>query len=231
MSKQAVVPTKCVLYTRVSTGKQAESGLGLEAQLAYCHRIAELRGLEVVEVETDPAISGKDSVSNRPGLQRVLDMASKSDDTVVVVYSLSRLARRQALTWQLLDERGEYRLKIVSATEPFDTSTSMGRAVIGMIGVWNQLEADMCSERTSAALQARKARGLPLGRRPLHVTHPQSCRTIRELYATGAYSFCELAAEADRRGLPTQSGGKWHRTQIERIVKGPEPVVAEEIAQ
>lgn len=224
-------PTKCVLYTRVSTGRQAESGLGLEAQLARCRKIAEEHGYEIVDALADPAISGKDGIEERPGLKRVIELAARNPDMAVVTYSLSRLARRQSLTWALLDERGEYRLQVVSATEPFDVTTTMGRVIIGVIAIFCQLEADLCSERTSAALQARKARGLPLGRRPVHVTDPATCLKIRALWATRRFSFGELATEADRLGLPTQRGGKWQKMQIRRIVNGPEPVVREAAAQ
>src|SRR5580658_4520347 len=134
-------PTRAVLYTRVSTGKQAASGLGLEAQLAKCRAHALHKGYEVVGEYTDEGISGKDSIASRPGLQAVLAAAAKSD-VVVIVYSLSRLSRRQSLTWSLLDDRGEYRLKVESASESFDTSTSMGRAMLGMLSVWATLEAD-----------------------------------------------------------------------------------------
>src|SRR5271166_2681939 len=139
---------RAVLYTRVSTGKQAASGLGLEAQIAACRAHAVRKGYKVVGEFTDAAISGKDAIEKRPGLQSVIAAAAKREDVVVVVYSLSRLSRRQSLTWTLLDDRGAYRLQIESASEPFDTSTPMGRAMLGMLGVWSQLEADMCAERT-----------------------------------------------------------------------------------
>jgi len=152
-----LLPTKCVLYTRVSTGHQAKSGLGLEAQLAACQKQAARKGYEVLGTFTDPEVTGKETLDRgkRPELGRMLDVVKANPGCVVVTYALSRLSRRQKLTWDLLDERGEYRLTVESATEPFDMSTPMGRAMIGMIAIWNTLEADMCSARTSAALQAK----------------------------------------------------------------------------
>src|SRR5579863_4720578 len=120
---------KAVLYTRVSTGKQAASGLGLEAQLAECRAHAARKGYDVVAEYTDAAVSGRDAIEKRPGLQAVLAAATRREDVVVVVYSLSRLSRRQSITWRMLDDRGEYRLQVESASEPFDTSTPMGRAM------------------------------------------------------------------------------------------------------
>jgi site-specific DNA recombinase len=213
---------KAVLYTRVSTGKQAESGLGLEAQLAACRAHAERKGYEVVGTFTDEAISGKDAVERRPGLQRVIELATKQPDVVVVVYSLSRLSRRQSLTWALLDDRGEYRLQVESASEPFDTSTPMGRAMLGMLGVWSQLEADMVSERTSAALEARRARGHKLGAKSLSEVAPKTVLLVHHLAAMAGATHVSVAAKLNEHGIPTARGegkGKWHATTVARVLR------------
>ncbi len=210
---------RAVLYTRVSTGKQAASGLGLEAQLAACRAHAERKGYAVAGVYTDAAISGKDSIDKRPGLQAVLATAARREDVVVIVYSLSRLSRRQSLTWALLDDRGDYRLQIESASEPFDTSTPMGRAMLGMLGVWSQLEADMVSERTSEALAARRARGHTLGAKPLVADRPETVALVRDLYAAGGYTHATLAAELNARGVATMRGARWHATTIARTLR------------
>jgi DNA invertase Pin-like site-specific DNA recombinase len=210
---------KAILYTRCSTGMQAASGLGLEAQLAACRAHAARKGYDVVGEYTDEAISGKDAIDRRPGLQAVLERAARADDVVVIVYSLSRLSRRQSLTWALLDDRGDYRLQIESASEPFDTSSPIGKAMVGMLAIWAQLEADMCSERTSAALAARKARGLPVGGRPLALHAPDVVRMVKDLHATGEYTHASLADELNRRGVATMRGGRWHATTVARTLK------------
>ena len=93
MANPTAEPTKCVIYSRCSTGKQAESGLGLEAQLEQCKRVALAKGLEIIGVESDPGVSGSDALADRPGLQRVLELAPKGSDVAVVAYSLSRVAQ------------------------------------------------------------------------------------------------------------------------------------------
>ena len=219
MAKATRGPTKAVLYTRVSTGKQAASGLGLEAQIAECRRHAERKGYKVIAEHTDAAVSGRDAIEKRPGLQAVIEAAARREDVVVVVYSLSRLSRRQSITWRLLDDRGDYRLQIESASEPFDTSTSMGKAMLGMLGVWSQLEADMCSERTSAALEARRARGHKLGAKPLAEEKPETALLVRELYGTGSYTHASLAEELNARGVtPKRDGSRWHATTVARTL-------------
>jgi len=211
---------KAVLYTRVSTGKQAASGLGLEAQLAECRAHAARKGYDVVAEYTDAAVSGRDAIEKRPGLQAVLAAATRREDVVVVVYSLSRLSRRQSITWRMLDDRGEYRLQVESASEPFDTSTPMGRAMLGMLGVWSALEADMCSERTSAALEARRARGHKLGAKPLAEVAPEVVAKVKELYATGSYTHADLAERLNADGVPTKrAGSRWHATTVARTLQ------------
>ena len=119
--------------------------------------------MAVLAVHRDEGISGRDGVEERPGLQATIASVKAAPGAVVVVYSVSRLARRQRLRWNLLDAQGDYALPVLSATEPFDTSTPMGRAMLGMIATWNTLEADMVSERTRDALAEVKAQGRKLG--------------------------------------------------------------------
>ena len=211
--------TSAVLYTRVSTEQQAASGLGLEAQLEACREHARRKGYPIVGEFTDPAISGKDSIETRPGLQAVLAAAARRTDVVVIVYSLSRLSRRQSLTWRLIDDRGDYRLQVESASEPFDTSTPMGRAMLGMLAVWAALEADMIGERTAAALAARRARGHRLGATRLVDERPETVCTVRTLHATGAFTHATLAQELNARGIPTKHGKRWHATTVARTLR------------
>jgi site-specific DNA recombinase len=190
------------IYLRVSTARQANEGVGLEAQEAKCRAHAERMGWEVAEVLADEGISGKETIENRPGLAKLLERATQTPRAVVVVYSISRLARRQRLLWQLLDDRDGYGLSVSSATEPFDTSNPMGRAMLGMIGVFAQLEADMASERTRDALATLKAQGKKLGAKGMaELGANDSIRLAKELYATGAYSHRALADRVRHRQM------------------------------
>lgn len=199
--------------------RQADSGLGLEAQIAACRALALARGLEIVGEFSDPALSGRDDVSRRPGLQAVIAAAAKRDDTVVVVYSVSRLARRQRLLWDLLDDRGEHQLRLVSATEAFDVTTPAGKAMLGMLAVWAQLQADMIGEQTAAALAALRARGGRTGPKSLGQKDPERAALVHELHRKGR-SQREIAAELNTRGVLSPRGGKWHPTAVARVLGG-----------
>lgn len=200
-----------LIYLRVSTARQANEGVGLDTQETKCRQQAERLGLDVAEVFSDEGISGKDGIENRPGLAALLERANKTPRAVVIVYSISRLARRQRLLWQLLDDRDGYGLAVSSATEQFETTTPMGRAMLGMIAVFAQLEADMVSERTKDALAEVKAQGTRLGAPDMLRRGAESAiKLAQELYASGNYSHRTLAEKLNRDGVPTASGkGKW----------------------
>jgi DNA invertase Pin-like site-specific DNA recombinase len=209
----------CLIYTRVSTARQATDGVGLEAQESKCRQHAERMGWKVLEVFRDEGVSGKDTVERRPGLKALIAKA-KETGAVVVVYSISRLARRQRLLYQLLDEREGEGLSVSSATEAFDTTTPTGRAMLGMIAVFAQLEADMISERTKDALAEVKAQGKKLGQRPMAEIAPETVQLVKTMYKTGKYSHKSLAEELNRQGVPTVTGkGKWWPRNVEIAIK------------
>jgi site-specific DNA recombinase len=167
-------------------------------------------GWPVLGVHRDEGFSGRDGVEDRPGLQAVIETVKTNAGAVVVVYSVSRLARRQRLLWNLLDDREGFGLPVSSATEAFDTATPTGRAMLGMIATFAQLEADMVSERTKDALAEVKAQGTRLGAPDmLRLGAGESVRTVKEMYATGRFTHRSLADELNARGIPTAKGGRW----------------------
>lgn len=198
-----------LVYVRVSTSRQVAEGIGLDTQEARCRAYAAHMGWTVQEVFADEGLSGKDGVADRPGLAALIAAHRATPDSVVLVYSISRLARRQRLLWDLLDDRS-HALPVVSATEPFDATTPMGRAMLGMIAVWSQLEADMVSERTTDALAELKAQGKKLGAPSmLALGMTDTLREVQRLYATKAYTLVTLAEHLNAKGIRTARGGQW----------------------
>ncbi len=199
-----------VIYLRVSTARQAAEGIGLDAQEAKCRAHAERMNWPVIAVHRDEGLSGRDGVEERPGLQSAIDAVRSNPGAVVVVYSVSRLARRQRLLWTLLDDRDGYGLPVSSATEAFDTATPTGRAMLGMIATFAALEADMVSERTRDALAEIKAQGRKLGApNMIDLGALETVRLVQQLYNAGGYTHRSLAEELNRKGVPTAKGAKW----------------------
>lgn len=212
--------TVAFIYLRVSTLRQAAEGVSIDAQESKCRAHAARMGWEVVQVFADEGVSGKDGVEHRPGLAHMLSRVRETPNAVCIVYSVSRLARRQSLLWYLLDERKGAGLSISSATEPFDTTTPTGRAMLGMIAVFAQLEADMVSERTKDALAERKAQGKRLGRKSLKETAPETVKLICQLKDNVGMSQRSIVDYLNAQKIPTPSGrGSWYLTMVQTALR------------
>jgi DNA invertase Pin-like site-specific DNA recombinase len=207
-----------VIYLRVSTDQQARDGIGLDAQFARCEALAAARGLSVAGVFRDEGVSGKAELRLRPGLQAAIAECKKTG-AVLLSYSVSRIARRQRLLWDLLDPEGGHRLAYISATEPFDTSTPMGRAMLGMIGVWSQLEADLVSERTKDALAQAKARGTRLGAPSTSTLVTESAVERIDTLSAAGFSLRQIADKLNVEGVPTAKGvGQWWPKTVRSVL-------------
>lgn len=222
--------TGCVIYVRVSTQRQAAEGVSLDAQLAACERLAAARGWRVLSVHRDEGISGRKGHDERPGLAEVLAAVHGSPSTAVLVYSLSRLGRSQRMVAELLDETGPYGLRVVSASEPIDMTTAMGKAIAGVITVFAQLESDLASERTTAALAFAKSKGQRLGAPSMvetvaedgsRVLDADKCAVIQRVQAVAretGLALRPLCAELARRGITTANGKRWHPRTLTRAL-------------
>lgn len=213
-------PVVALLYSRVSTARQAEDGFGLDAQDSKTRLHAQLRGWPVVGSFREEGISGKADEHKRPALlallQRVRELRAEGNEVVVVVYAVSRLARRQRLLWNLLEENG---LLISSATESFDTTTPTGKAMLGMLAVFAQLEADMCAERTKDGLAEAKAQGKRLGAPNSMQLASEAVQLVKKLSDSGA-SLQAIADQMNINGVRTPLGStNWVKSTVVRALK------------
>ncbi|WP_206922037.1 recombinase family protein [Alicyclobacillus suci] len=147
------------LYERVSTDEQAQSGFSLDAQKERLEAYCKSQGWSDFEHFTDDGYSGTNM--NRPALQRLLRYIDRRQVDTVVVYKLDRLGRKQKDVLYLLEDVfDKHGVAFKSVTEPFDTSTPLGRAMLGILAVFGQLERDTIIERTKSGLRQRARRGL-----------------------------------------------------------------------
>jgi DNA invertase Pin-like site-specific DNA recombinase len=143
-----------VVYLRVSTQRQADAGVsfadGDDAgfQEAHCRALCERKGWHVLGVHSDP-VSGR-KIRNRPGLKAAIAAVGECRG-VLVFYSVSRLSRSTRDLYNIAAQLEEKRAHLASATEDIDTTTAMGRAFFGILGVLAQLESDQTGERVKAA--------------------------------------------------------------------------------
>ncbi len=157
---------KAVGYIRVSTEEQVREGISLDNQTARIKAYCESQDWELVKVFSDEGFSGKDM--KREGLKNLLIFLEADHVNVVVVYKTDRLTRKQRHLYQLLEDTFEKKgVGFKSVTEPFDTTTAMGKGFLGMLGVFAQLEGDLISERTRDSLRRKIELGEYLGSPPL----------------------------------------------------------------
>lgn len=145
-------------YIRVSTLDQAREGYSLAAQHGSLKRWASDHGHTIVDIYEDPGISGKD-IAHRPAMVRLLDDVQKDKFDILVVWALSRLTRSVADLYDIWDHLNNHSVSLISYTEGFDTTKPMGRAMMGILGVFAQMEREITAERVIAATMERAAQG------------------------------------------------------------------------
>jgi site-specific DNA recombinase len=203
-----------IAYLRVSTTKQADEGVSLEAQEAKARAWASSRGLEL-QVFADAGISGK-RASNRPGLQAAIKAACH-ERAPLVFYSLSRLARSTGDAIAIAKRLEKAGADFVSLSEQIDTTSAAGKMVFRMLAVLAEFERDLASERTKEALGHLRRQGRRVsGRIPFgydlagedlveNAREQRAIGVIRALRASGL-SLRAISRELARKGIKTKTG-------------------------
>jgi DNA invertase Pin-like site-specific DNA recombinase len=202
-----------VAYYRVSTDRQGRSGLGLDAQQAavrgYLGAAAPIA--EFTEIET-----GKRN--DRPELKQALALCRKRKARLVIA-KLDRLSRNLAFIATLMDSGAEF----VAVDNPHAT-----RLTLHILAAVAEHEREMIADRTKAALQAAKARGMRLGRNGADRLAPayraeaierarQLAPLLAELKSAGM-SARQMAVQLTARGIPTPTGARWHAQTVIRML-------------
>jgi len=198
----------------VSTDRQGESGLGLEAQRAA---VARFIGSAPLLAEFQEVESGKRS-TNRPKLTAALEHCRKHDATLVIA-KLDRLARNVAFIANLMESGVEFQ----AVDMPY-----ANKLTIHILAAVAEHEREAISERTKAALQVAKARGAKLGN-PHWKLSIAKARAARNKIKTSSsiiemmknrrnegVSWRQIAEELNNLKLRTPRGGIWHDTTAKR---------------
>lgn len=204
-------------YCRVSTGKQGESGLGLDSQRSQLLLEAEKRGVEIeILVETG---SGS-SISGRPVFRDALERLSRGEAAGLMAAKLDRFAR-SAADYYSLTERSEREGWTLHALDLLPTDSPWGKALAGMVAVFAELERAMISERTSAALAAAKARGTRLGG-PRTERSQALAERVYGMRQDGL-KYREICETLTAEGEPTLRGGmEWRPSSIVSLLRSYE---------
>jgi DNA invertase Pin-like site-specific DNA recombinase len=168
---------RVAIYLRVSTSKQDTDNQRRELEAA-----AARSGWHVEQIYEDAGISGAKGRDERPGLDAMLRAVNAKEFDMVAAWSVDRLGR--SMTDLLGIQQGLHGkgVDLFLHQQGLDTSTTAGKAMFQMLGVFAEFERGIIRERVNAGLARAKAKGTKLGRRP---AKPSTEARIRELKAGG----------------------------------------------
>lgn len=214
---------KYVVYNRVSTKKQGESGLGLDAQQRdiglYLTQYSD-EPYQVISEVTDVK-SGKGGLSDRPLLRECVELCERTG-AVLLVAKLDRLSRDVETIAHII-KRVNLRVACMPEADKFQ---------LHLYAALAEQEREFISKRTIAALKSAKAQGVKLGglrsgtearNKGLQEKAKADAEPLREKVAdmvAGGLSLRAMAAKLNLWEVPTVSGkGKWQASQVKRVIE------------
>lgn len=202
-------------YLRVSSNHQARSGLGEAAQRAKITAAADLEGWDIVAWKVDRGETGKNA--NREGLLEALEMIAEHKADGLIAAKLDRICRSVIDFASLLAWFGAGENVLAILDPAIDTSSPSGRLVANVFAAVAEWEGDVISERTSAALEAKRASGTPICR-PSVVDNADLVARIRALRDGGA-TLQGICNTLNSEGVPTLRGGaEWRPSAVQRVL-------------
>lgn len=205
-----------VAYYRVSTNRQGQSGLGLDAQRQAVHGFTDQHSGLLLEEFTEVE-SGK--ADSRPQLQAAIAYCKKTG-SILLIAKLDRLARKVAFIANLLESS----VRFVAVDMP-----NADRFMLHVYAAMAEEEGRRIGERTKAALAAAKRRGVELGKngKTLAIQYRREADdfaeslapTLRNLILVEKLPFRAVADRMNELNYPTARGGTWHSTTVHRAWK------------
>lgn len=217
------------VYVRVSTEEQVDN-YSIEEQIERMKKYCEAKGWIIYKIYNDGGYSG--SNLNRPSMKKLIDDANNKNIDGVMVLKLDRLSRSQKDTLYLIEDVFQKNdVAFISVNENFDTSSPFGKACIGMMAVFAQLERDTITYRMSMGRNARGKAGKFTGNgNPptgydyvdgeliVNEYEAMQVREVFKLFLEGmpVYTICDIM----QNKYTTKKGGNWvYPTSINRVLK------------
>ena len=214
---------------RVSTEKQADSGVSLEAQQEKIRAMAVVKGIELVDLIIDAGESAKSL--NRAGMTQLLALVDARAVDVVIIAKLDRLTRSVKDLAELLERFTRRGVSLVSVADSLDTQSAAGRLVLNIMVSVSQWEREAIGERTRDAMRHKRSCGERVGTVPfgyrvagdgLHLeVEPGEQAVAVQVWAMKAAGLTlrRITAELNRRGLTTRHGTAWRFQYVAQVVR------------
>ena len=225
-------------YTRCSTNEQANSGLGLDVQEQRIRAYCEMKGLDLVRIDTDAAVSGSKPLAKRNGGSQLLEGLRQRKVNAVVMLKLDRMFRNAGDCLSTVEqwERQGVALHIVDlGGNAIDTTSAAGRFMLVVLAGAAEMERNLTRERTRSALAVKKANGQRTGSIPYGFdldgdgktlvesqTEQAVIRDIRSMRSSGK-TLARIATTLTDRGIATKTGksDRWSHQAVARILSRP----------
>jgi site-specific DNA recombinase len=221
---------KAIIYLRVSTDEQADSGLGLDAQLSAATQKAVQIGATKIVTFTDAGVSGSKPIAKRPGLSNALAAIQKGD--VLIVAKRDRLSRSLPIAIAIEELLKARKATLLSANgegtgENDDSVSSLMQS--RMFQVFSEIERQMIRERTRSALAVKRSRGECVGTVPYgfrlssdgtHLEadqHEQQVVSIIQAMRTAGETFEAIIEHLNDQGFRNRRGHVWQYRSVWNI--------------
>ena len=221
--------TKVVGYVRVSTDKQADHGISLDAQKTKIRQYAELYDLDLVGIVEDAGFSAKSL--DRAGLQTALGMLTSGKADALLIVKLDRLTRSVRDLGELVERYFASRFSLLSIGDQIDTRSASGRLILNVLTSVAQWEREATGERTRDAMAYMKSKGeftggnsapygfsVQNGKLVPVESEQEVIRVAKDLQNAGL-SRREIAKILDQKGIRSRAGKVFDATQIGRMQK------------
>jgi len=206
---------RAVTYSRVSTARQAESGLSLDDQASLTATAVERRGWSLVARYVDAGRSGT-SMARRPELAAALATLAAGDADALVVAKLDRLARSTIDFARIMATAKAQGWALVVLDLDVDTSTPAGELLAGIVATVAQYESRLIAQRVTMAHAQQRQRGNRSGDRPR--LDPATRAAIAARHADGE-PLAAIARDLNSAGTPTARGGRWYASTVQHVVR------------
>lgn len=221
------------IYSRQSIDKK--DSISIESQIQYCMK--EVSGEHKVYI--DKGYSG--SNINRPDFVKMMQDIENGTISRVVVYKLDRISRSLLDFAHIIESFNKHKVEFISQTEKFDTSTSIGRAMLSIVMVFAQLERETIQQRVRDNYYQRGEKGLylggiaPFGYQKVEAVHHEKktykfeeneetapiARNIYDMYIEDMKSLGEIARCLNAEEYKTRAGKNWSSSSVGRLLHNP----------
>ena len=210
-------------YVRVSTENQLEN-YSIEEQTMRIRSYCQAKGWHLIKIYTDGGYSGGNI--NRPALQQMLTDMKQGTVDAIIVYKLDRLSRSQKDTLTLIEDHMlSAGVDFISINENFDTSSPFGRAMIGILSVFAQLEKDQITERFTMGRIGRSKAGYYHGgpNAPRGYQYVDGSLIVDEFKASQVKEIFRLFLDGKSinriaRQMEQKYGGRWNAAGVRVIL-------------